>query len=108
MLEEYLVDTCYKVTTVRNEYGDYLQTATTALNCRFRYINSIRRGSHEESNDSDAMIWFAPEESIEHGSIILFDSVYYQVERIYKAKRLGEADVQFLKCELKIIDLGIS
>lgn len=108
MLENYLVQTCYLVTTSRDEYGDYINGATTALSCRFREINTIRRVSNQELNDSDAMLWLAPDAAVAKGNIILFESVYYQIERITKSRKLGSASVEFIKCDLKITEVGVS
>lgn len=108
MLDDYLVQTCYLVTETRNEYGDYVQGITTELACRFRYIDTVRRESNKEVNDSDAMLWLTASAPIVNGSVILYDSAYYQIERINKARRLGEDEVQFLKCDLRTIDLALS
>ena len=108
MLEEYLVQTCYIVTTTRNTYGDYVLSSTTQEACRFRYITTTRRESHNEVDDSDAMIWLIPSTVARVRSIIKFEDVYYQVERINKARKLGSDTVEFVKCDLKIVDLAIS
>lgn len=108
MLDDYLVQTCKLVSPSRDEYGDYIDGEGTELACRFREINTIQRGTHRETNDSDAMIWFAAGAAVQKGNIILFEGVNYQIERINKARRLGETDVQFIKCDLKVTDIGIS
>lgn len=108
MLEGYLVQTCKLVAPTRDEYGDYIDGTGTELPCRFREINTIVRGTRNELNDSDAMIWFAPGAPVAKGNIILFEGVNYQIERINKARRLGESEVQFIKCDLKVTDIGIS
>lgn len=108
MLEGYLVQTCKLVSPTRDEYGDYIEGVGVELACRFRYINTITRGTRNETNDSDAMVWFAPTASVAVGNIILFEGVHYQIERLNKARRLGESEVQFIKCDLKVTDIGIS
>lgn len=108
MLEEYLVQTCQLITATRNEYGDYIEGVTTTLDCRFREISTINRSSHVELADADAMIWFAPDTEIAIGNIILFDGVHYQIERLTNARRLGESETQFIKCDLKITNIGFS
>lgn len=100
--------TCQKVTVTRNEWDDRIMGATSTLACHFRQIDVQNRMTHGEENDADAMVWFAAGTDIANGDTIIFDSVYYQIERIVKAVRLGEDIVQFIKCDLKIIDLGLS
>lgn len=108
MLENYLIQTCNIIAVIRNEYSDYVLGTRTAEACRFRFISTMRRETHNEVSDSDAMIWLAPSSSVVLGSIIEFENVFYQVERINKARRLGEDTVQFIKCDLKVTDVAIS
>lgn len=108
MLDEYLVEECQLVTHTTNEYGDIVQLSTTTLNCRWRDIPTTVRGVHRENNDADSMVWFAADENVTEGSLLRFESRYYEVERITKAKRLGEADIQFLKCDVRMVDIGVS
>jgi hypothetical protein len=104
-----LVDTCELVTSVRNEYGDYLDAETGQdISCRFREITTLERGNRMENSDADAMLWVEPDSSVVKGSVIKYDGVYYQVDKLYKARRLGNTSPVFIKCELKIVDLGIS
>ena len=89
----------YLVTYTRNAYGDFVTSTTTAIKCRIREINRIQIGVNEEIN-SDAMGWFEPDSGIERNSIVLFDGVYYQVERVVKARTFS-TPVQFIKTEMK-------
>lgn len=108
MLDEHLVQECSIITPVRNRYGDYALGTSVDEACRFREISTVQRGVHSELNDSDAMLWLSAETSAVKGSIVLFDGTYYQIERLTKARRLGESDVQFVKCDLKVTDIAIS
>lgn len=112
MLEEYLLQTCQKIVVTRNTSSDRVIENVTDISCRWRDITSIRRNSHSETNDTDAMVWFAPtsdaDRQIARGDILLFNEVYYQVERITQAKTLDSDDPQFIKCEVKIMDIAIS
>jgi len=90
------------VTVTRDEWSDYTEDTSTSIKCHFRQIDTTRRMTHSVENDADAMIWFAADANVEKDTIIRFDDVDYQVERIVKARRLGESTVQFLKCDLKI------
>lgn len=100
--------TCHKVAVTRDEWGDRIEGVTTSLACHFRQIDKLERVTHGEQNDADAMVWFSASTSVADGDTILFDGIHYQIEKITEAVRLGEDTVQFLKCELKIIDLGLS
>lgn len=108
LLDKYLVQSCSIVQTSRNSYGDYIYQILVSEPCRLREISTIRRNAHQEVNDSDAMLWLSPTTAAVKGSIILFDGVYYQIERIIKARKLDDATVHFVKCELKITDIAIS
>ena len=108
MLEEYLIEDCRIITPRRNEYGDYVLDSYVNEKCRFRYISVIRRGSNQELNDSDALIHLSKDSVASEDKIVYFEGVYFQIERLYKPKRLGESEVQFIKGDLKILDIGIS
>jgi len=96
------------MTEVRDKYGDYQEKTRTAVSCRFRDIDTLRRESHAEIRDADAMIWFAPDEDVNNSDIFWFENVYYQVERITRAKKLGSSIVEFIKCDMKIVNIGVS
>jgi hypothetical protein len=108
MIDKYLVDTCEVYQTAFDVYGDHVTTTHTDVPCRFRYITSIRRGSNEETNDTDAMIWFSANQNVARGTVLKYDGYFYKIERMTKAMRLGQTKVQFLKCDLKAISIGIS
>lgn len=109
MLDEYLVDTCYKVQTVSDAYGDILDIENSeVIPCRFRYNSSYVRGANQQTKDTSAMIWVASSSGISRSTYILYDGVYYKVERIIKARRLGETEVQFIKCELNEVNIAVS
>lgn len=95
-----LLHTAYKLTTTRNAYGDYVATSTTTLSCHFRYINEFFTTTNNEQIQSDAMAWFEPDAGVSEGTIIRFENEHYRVERLIKARRLRDTDVQFLKCFL--------
>ena len=108
MLDGYLVDTCELITTSRNDYGDEIEGVTATLSCRWRDITLVRRGSHEDTSDANSLVHFAPDAPVERGSILKYRGEYYQVETITQARRLGEMQVQFIKCEVLITNLGVS
>lgn len=108
MLEDYLVQTCYIVTPSRNKYGDFTVSTRVLENCRFREITTLRRVPQQEVNDTDAQLWLAPDTTATREKLVLFDGIYYQIERINKARRLGETEVQFVKCDLKVTDINVS
>jgi len=100
--------TCQKVAVSRNAWNDRVMGVTSNLSCHFRQIDTQTRVDHGEEYDADAMVWFPAGTSIVDGDTIIFDSVYYQIERIVKAVRLGFDTVEFIKCDLKVIDLAVS
>jgi hypothetical protein len=106
MLDEYLVQTCDLVTIIKDEYGDYTESTTTSLPCRFREISTVRRSSHAELRDADAMVWFTANSGVSVADVIKFDGIHYQIERLTKARRLGESEVQFIKCDVKVIAIS--
>lgn len=108
MLEHTFKQTCKLLTVTRNAYGDYDYSTYTTLSCKFREISSIRRGTFQELNDTDAMLWVGPSAAVVKGSLIEFEGVVYQVERLVKARIIDDPTVQFIKCELKINDIGFS
>lgn len=108
MLDEYFVDSCKKLVKYINEYGDYIYSEGETIACRFRYISRTNRTTGNEINETDAMLWVSTETQIARGSLILYDNVVYKIETITKARRLGETSIQFLKCELVELNLGLS
>lgn len=109
MLESYLVQTCRKITPVRNNFGDYLYDGTyEELSCRFRHIMGVERGNNQELTDTDAMAWFANGSGVGKGDILYFDGQYFQVQRVNFARKLGSNNIEFIKCDLKITEVGIS
>lgn len=106
MIDGYLVQTCYLVGVSINDYGDREYTGLTSLKCRFREISTMKDEPHAEIRDADAMLWLQSGVSVNRGSIISYEGVYYKVERTTFARRLGETQVQFLKCDLKVFDIS--
>lgn len=99
MLDEYLVDTCSRITSSRNIYGDLVGDAGVDVPCRWRPIDNISTatGDNREEKTADAMVWFTPTENIKPGDVLEFEGERYRVTQVTKAKRLGESEVQFLK-----------
>lgn len=92
--------TCYKVSYTRDEYGDYVTTTNTALKCHFRYITEQVTSENGETINSDALLWVEPDSGVDREDIIKFDNEYWRVERVVKARKLRNPNVQFIKCEL--------
>lgn len=108
-IDHLLVDDCEIVEMARNIYGDYLDTDdATSEKCRFREISTVERGDHSEMNDSDAMLWLSPDTVAVKGSFVKYDGVYYQIEKLNKARPMGSTDVKFVKCDLKVANIGLS
>ena len=95
-----MLHVAYKVVTTRNAYGDYIASGETPYRCHFRYITEQVTSTNTETIQSDAMAWFDPTADIDRGDIIKFEGEHFRVERVTKARRLRETDVQFIKVEL--------
>ena len=108
MLENYFVDNCELIQTSRNDFGDEIEGVTAVLPCRWRDITQIRRGTHEDVSDADALVHLPPTAPVHRGAIIKYNGEYYQVEQITLARRLGEMEVQFIKCQMTFTNLGLS
>lgn len=94
------------VTVTRDEWSDYVEDDTVDVKCHFRQIDRMQRVVHGEESDADAMIWMPYDTDVENGSIVRFDSVDYQIDRIYQARRLGESQIHFIKCDLKVTQVA--
>lgn len=109
ILSRYLNQTCYKLILTRNKYGDRVyQQDNTPLACRLREITTTRRETQGEIYDSDALLWLDPCSGVTIGDIIICEGASYQIERITKARKLGDSTVHFLKCDLKIENILVS
>lgn len=108
MLEEYLVQSCQIITPTINEFGGYDTNSSVTESCRFREIPTVRTGSYAQISDADSMLWLGASSSVTEDKLILFDSKYYRIEKLTKARRLGETSIQFIKCELTRLNLDFS
>lgn len=108
MLESYMVDSCQLIETTVDDFGQEISGTTQTLQCRWRDITDLRRGSHQDVPDATAQVWFAAGTNVERGSILLFEGQHYQIIRLTKAKRLGETTPQFIKCDVNITNIGVS
>lgn len=95
-----MFQTAYKVTTTRNAYGDYVASGEVALKCHFRYITEQVTDSDNETIQSDAMAWFEPDSGVDRKDILKIDGEHFRVERVIKARKLRDPNVQFIKVEL--------
>lgn len=103
-----LNQTCQLITNTRNRYGDYILSSTASVSCWFRQIDLIQRSSHAEEINADAQVWFAAGTSVEKGQLVLFANIVYQIDKINFARTPFRTGIQFIKCDLKITDQGIS
>ncbi len=95
-----MLHTAYKVNYTRNEYGDYIATSSTEIKCHFRYINEVITNTTNEMIQSDAMAWFEPDSGLGINDLVLVDGNHYRIEKLIKARKLRNSDVQFLKASL--------
>jgi hypothetical protein len=108
MIDKYLVQECEIIEVTRDEYSSYVFSVAATEPCRFRYIPTMRRGTNGEVNDADSLIHLRADTAVRIGSIIRYEGVFYQVERLWKARRLGSSTVNFVKAEVKVNDIAIS
>lgn len=99
MLENALLQDANIITTTTDKHGDQIQSATTSIKCRFRYITEINQSNNQEAlnTGADAIVWTSSDTAIAEGTIIQVDDNYWRIIRLVKARRLSSADVQFLK-----------
>jgi hypothetical protein len=108
MLENYFVDSCELIQTSTNDFGDQIEGVTQTLPCRWRDITLVRRGNHMDNSDASSLVHLPPTAPVHRGAVLKYRGEYYQVETINFARRLGETDIQFIKCEVNVYSLGIS
>jgi hypothetical protein len=99
MLTHALKQDAEVVTTTTDEYGDQIVSSEVSVKCRFRYITQVDQADHAEliNAGSEAIIWFEPDASIEEGTIVKTNDVYWRVDRLVKARRLSGSQIHFLK-----------
>ncbi len=95
-----MMHTAYKLIQTRNAYGDFVGDTQVALPCHFRYITAQVTGDNNEQVQSDAMAWFEPDSGVARKDVIVFDGEKFRIERVIKARRLRDTNVQFIKVEL--------
>jgi hypothetical protein len=95
-----MLHTAQVITHTRNAYGDYVATASTTIKCHFRFINEMITTGYNEAVQSDAMAWFEPDSGIVRESLVRIDGDYYRVEKVIKARKLRNPNVQFIKAYL--------
>lgn len=100
-----LLQECQVVTVSRNAYGDYVETGSVTEPCRFRQIPTVKRTTNAELNDNDGIFWLAPTTAAQEGSILKYDGIYYQVDRLTRARKLHDTIVRFIKAEVKVFDI---
>ena len=108
MLERYLVQVCEKVNYTDDDFGQRRATTTETLACRWRDIPRRERSAQMDYEDSDSMVWFAPGTDVAEGDILLFEGQSYEIRRINRARKLGGTQVQFLKCDTRRTNIGVS
>lgn len=97
-----LVQSAYKVSSGRNEWGDTTyQTAGTAIPCLYRDISAIAQTSNMETVQLDGLLWFDSDATVAKGDVYLLGTEYIRIERVIIARsRLRENDIEFFKCEV--------
>ena len=95
-----MLQTCTKVSAVRNEYGDILSdgTAGVAHSVRWRQQINQNRGTNMSEITSDAMVWAEPDAGFAIDDILLYDGAYYRIKQVDEARDLDTTEIHFLKC----------
>lgn len=104
-LTDKLVESAYKVSQARNEYGDTVyQTATTAIDCLYRDISLTQRNQNRTEIQIDGLLWFGASESIAKNDVYYVPTIgYLRIEKITRAKTLlTNNTVKFIKCEVTL------
>lgn len=84
------------LTTTTDQYGDQVQSDSTSVMCRFRYITGVEKNLNSEAMLSEAMVWFDPSVTITEANIIYADGKYWRIDKLIKARRFAEGIV-FIK-----------
>lgn len=108
MLENYFVDKCELIQTSRNDFGDEVEGVTAIVPCRWRDITLVRRGNHMDNSDSSSLVHVPAMTPVHRGGVLKYNGEYYQIDEITFARRLGEMEVQFIKCQVSVYSLGVS
>jgi hypothetical protein len=90
-----------KYNYTRNAYGDFTVSTTETLPCHFRYITNQISDTNNEVVQSDAMAWFEPDSGVVNKDIIQIDNTFFRVEKVTRARRLRDPEVQFIKVDLQ-------
>ncbi len=101
-LLERMVETCSKVGNTYNEYGDQVfGVITPNLPCMYRPITTLQAVQNAEQVTIEGTFWLRPSDGWDRGDIILYEGVYYRIDRLITAKRrLVDNSTQFLKAEV--------
>lgn len=97
MISHILNQTCIKIETATDEGGDKIEGAETPLACRFRDIQTIEPRNNREDQESDGMVWFAPDAPVQKGDIFRHENEVFRIDRVTKARKFGEK-IEFIKC----------
>lgn len=90
-----------KINTTTDEYGGFVEGDSVAYKCHFREISNYDITNNPQLAQSDALCWLEADASVAERDVLVYNSDYYRVEKITKARRLRNPAVVFLKCELQ-------
>jgi hypothetical protein len=101
-LAERMVETCSKVGNTYDKHGDQVFGVVTAsLPCLYRPMTTLQPATNAEQVTIEGTFWLRPADGWERGDIILFEGVYYRIDRLITARRrLVDNSIQFLKAEV--------
>lgn len=95
-----MLQTCTKVSAVRNEYGDVLSDGSAGVvhTVRWRQIIADNRGQNQSELTSNAMVWAEPDAGFAIDDVLLFQGAYYRIKEVIEARDLDTNQIYFLKC----------
>lgn len=103
MLEHAFVDPTQVITMALDgsHHGKRVGIATTSVFGRFRENLQVSDTGGLMDASSFPMVHYPASTAINEGDVVVFDEKYYRVTLVVRAKRMGETDPLFIKCELE-------
>lgn len=101
-LAERMTETCSKVGNTYDKHGDQVfGVITPSLPCLYRPMTTLQAGINTEQVTIEGTFWLRHTDGWDRGDIILYEGVYYRIDRLITARRrLVDNSIQFLKAEV--------
>lgn len=106
MIDHLLVQDGQIIPTTTDKHGDQIAGSPVDIKCWFRYVTGIEKGTNQEAlNGIDAIIRVSPDLDVSEGTILKVEGKYWRVDRLIKARRIGDSAVQYLKAYVQAYQL---